>query len=79
MKSASLREHYGLEGDELAFWDLHARLEALHGSWTAEALAALGADVAVVELLARRSAEAWWAFLDDRETARAPRRESVAA
>ena len=71
VKSASLREHYGLEGDELAFWDLHARIEAVHGSWTAEALAALGADLAVVEGLARRSAEAWWAFLDDRETARA--------
>jgi len=71
VKSASLQERYGLDGDAVAFWDLHARLETLHGSWTSEALTALGAETAVVEGLARRSAEAWWAFLDDRDAARA--------
>ena len=49
------------------FWDVHAALEADHGDWAIEALLTLGADPAPVEQWARRGADAWWAFLDERE------------
>jgi len=71
VKAASLRATYGLGDEVVAFWDVHARLEDLHRSWTSDALSALDADPAAVGAFARRSADAWWAFLDDREAARA--------
>jgi hypothetical protein len=59
----------GPEGTE--FWSVHATLEDRHAEWTSAALAGLEADPAEVAGWARRSAESWWAFLDERELARA--------
>jgi pyrroloquinoline quinone (PQQ) biosynthesis protein C len=49
------------------FWDVHAEMDVDHGDWTLEALALLGADPSEVARAARRGADAWWAFLDERE------------
>jgi hypothetical protein len=38
-----------------------------HGDWAIDALAHLGADPAVVANAAKRAADAWWEFLDERE------------
>jgi len=64
-KGAGLTEHYGVEGDGVAFWSLHAELEAEHAAWTVAAASAL--DEERVREGARASAEAWWRFLDERE------------
>ena len=42
-------------------------MEAEHGRWMLEALADLGATRSAVEGPAGRAADAWWAFLDERE------------
>jgi pyrroloquinoline quinone (PQQ) biosynthesis protein C len=66
-KADGLRLHYGIDDDGTAFWDVHARMEADHGDWIVDALALLEARPGEVEAAARRGADAWWAFLDDRE------------
>jgi hypothetical protein len=38
-----------------------------HSDWAIDALAHLGADPAVVANAAKRAADAWWEFLDERE------------
>lgn len=70
-KGEGLRDHYGLDGPATVFWDVHAALEEDHASWTIEAIAltrqADGSDDSAVAHSMRRGAEAWWAFLDERE------------
>jgi pyrroloquinoline quinone (PQQ) biosynthesis protein C len=67
-KAAGLRRHYGIDGAGVAFWDVHADLEADHADWTASALAA-AASPAQVTSAAADGARAWWQFLDERQTA----------
>ena len=69
-KGESLRTHYGLSSDETEFWDVHAEMEQTHAAWTVEALLALDADCSTVQKFATESSEAWWSFLDERDTAR---------
>jgi pyrroloquinoline quinone (PQQ) biosynthesis protein C len=66
-KAAGLRLHYGMDSRGTQFWDVHATQEVAHADWSAEALAALDADPAVVQAAARVAADAWWAFLTERE------------
>ena len=68
-KAEGLRRWYEVDADGTAFWDVHAEMDAEHGDWTVATLAMLGADTAEVEAAARRGAEAWWALLDERESA----------
>ncbi len=68
-KAAGLRSQYGVDGDAVAFWDTHAMVEGDHASWTLDAVVAAGGEPAVVATAARRAADAWWAFLDERESA----------
>jgi hypothetical protein len=42
-----------------------------HASWTLDALGELDADEATVRHAARAAADAWWAFLDERQEAAA--------
>jgi hypothetical protein len=44
-------------------------VEGDHASWTLDAVVAAGGEPAVVATAARRAADAWWAFLDERESA----------
>ena len=66
-KGDGLRRWYGMDAAGTAFWDVHAGLEIDHGDWSLDALALLGSDPADVADAARRAADAWWAFLDERE------------
>lgn len=68
-KAEGLRARYGLTATQTRFWDVHADMDADHGDWAVRAMAALGADPASVRAEARAAAEAWWAFLDERQEA----------
>ncbi len=66
-KGDGLRQWYGMDAAGTEFWDVHAGMEADHGDWALDALALLGADPAEVAEAARRGADAWWTFLDERQ------------
>jgi pyrroloquinoline-quinone synthase len=66
-KAESLRSHYDLGSEGTEFWDVHARLEASHASWTADAMAELRPARADIRRAAAMSAAGWWAFLDERQ------------
>jgi pyrroloquinoline-quinone synthase len=72
-KADGLRRHLGLDAAATRFWDLHAGLDVEHAAWTLDALAELSREVAPVLDAAGEAADAWWAFLDDRLAAAAPR------
>lgn len=66
-KANSLRAHYGLSRDDTSFWDVHAQMECDHAGWTVHALDALGEFTTWDGAFADVSADAWWAFLDERD------------
>ena len=70
-KADGLRRHYGMGPLGTWFWDVHAALEARHADWSCEALVGLDASVDVVADAASSAAQAWWEFLDERESAAA--------
>jgi pyrroloquinoline quinone (PQQ) biosynthesis protein C len=70
-KADGLRRHYGIAAPGTRFWDLHATMDDDHARWGIEALVALGTAEGELLGAARSAADAWWAFLDDRETAAA--------
>lgn len=69
-KAVGLRDHYGVGEPGTRFWDVHATTEADHARWTVDALVELD-NLEAIGAAARRSAEAWWSFLDERELAAA--------
>jgi pyrroloquinoline-quinone synthase len=69
-KAAGLREHHGVDTGGTRFWELHAELDVEHSGWSLDALCGLGGDPAAALDAARTTADAWWAFLDEREAAR---------
>ena len=68
-KASGLRRHYGIDAIGTYFWDIHATMDVDHAQWGIEALAALDIPASRVVGAARAAADAWWAFLDDRESA----------
>ena len=70
-KAEGLRTH-GLVTDAgaLAFWDVHARVDGEHSEWALLALADAVEEPASVTAPAGAAAQAWWAFLDEREAQR---------
>jgi pyrroloquinoline quinone (PQQ) biosynthesis protein C len=70
-KAHGLRRHYGIAAPGTRFWDLHATMDDDHARWGIEALVALGTPEGDLLGAARSAADAWWAFLDDREAAAA--------
>jgi pyrroloquinoline-quinone synthase len=70
-KADGLRRHYGLGTEGTRFWDVHGTVDELHGRWLVDALAAVASDDSDILTPARRAADAWWAFLDEREEAAA--------
>jgi pyrroloquinoline-quinone synthase len=66
-KAEGLRRHYQLDDSAVRFWDHHAQVDVRHHVWAREALAASVDDDAAVESGLRRAANAWWAFLDERQ------------
>lgn len=68
-KAAGL-EQYGVSGSDAAFWNVHADVDVAHRQWALEALYELaGGSVEAASAGLRRGADAWWAFLDEREAA----------
>ncbi|HXW33661.1 MAG TPA: iron-containing redox enzyme family protein [Acidimicrobiales bacterium] len=67
-KAAGLRDRYGLDGTGTRFWDVHATLDEEHKRWTLEALGAITDDGDRLAASAEAAADAWWAFLDERES-----------
>jgi len=66
-KADGLRRHYRLGPEGTRFWDVHAALEAEHADWSLAALAELVEHPGDLAEPLRRSADAWWAFLDERQ------------
>lgn len=66
-KGDGLRRHYGMDAEGTRFWDVHRTQEADHAGWSADALAGLDPDLAVVSAAAREAADGWWSFLSERE------------
>jgi pyrroloquinoline-quinone synthase len=66
-KAEGLRRWYGMDRAGTAFWDVHATMDADHGTWATDALELLDADPAEVADAARRAADGWWALLDERQ------------
>jgi pyrroloquinoline quinone (PQQ) biosynthesis protein C len=71
-KADGLRRHYDLGSDATAFWDVHGTVDVLHRQWMVEALAALADDDSDIVVPATAAADAWWAFLDERQEAALP-------
>ena len=69
-KAAGLRAHYALDSRATEFWDVHAHMDRDHAEWAVDALAQLPRGEAAIPA-AREAADAWWAFLDEREAAAA--------
>lgn len=65
-KAAGLRAHYSLDSQATEFWDVHAEMDRDHAEWGLDALAQL-ADAEAAAPAVRTAADAWWAFLDERE------------
>ena len=63
-KVAGLKEHYGIEGSGLAYFELHGELDVHHSADMAEAIGALDGDGSDAEAGARAGAEAIWSLLD---------------
>jgi pyrroloquinoline quinone (PQQ) biosynthesis protein C len=66
-KADGLRRMYGLDAAAVQFWEVHASMDVAHADWTIAALADLAGDADGILTPARRAADAWWAFLDERE------------
>ncbi len=68
-KADGLRSRYGLDDNGTRFWDVHAGIDEGHGAWMLEALGQLADSPFDVAAPATAAADAWWAFLDEREAA----------
>jgi len=66
-KAAGLLAWYGLDDDGARFWDVHAGVDGLHGTWMLDALGLLTDNSEEIAGPATAAADAWWAFLDERE------------
>jgi pyrroloquinoline-quinone synthase len=68
-KAAGLAQ-YGVTEADAAFWAEHAHVDVAHRQWALAALYELaGGSVEAASAGLRRGADAWWAFLDEREAA----------
>ena len=69
-KGAGLCKHYGFTDENIEFWSLHATLDIDHGDWALSAMASSCKDGDIDTAVAgtRKIAEAWWSFLDERQS-----------
>ena len=64
-KAVGLVEHYGASRPATEFWRLHGEVEGDHAQWLIDAMEIDDVDEAIYG--SRLVADAWWAFLDERE------------
>lgn len=67
-KADGLLAHYGATDTATEFWTVHGLVEGDHASGTLEALASLDVDLGEAQLGAQIIGDAWWSFLDERES-----------
>jgi pyrroloquinoline-quinone synthase len=59
---------YGVSESDASFWTAHAEVDVAHRQWALEALHEVsGGSIDATAAGLRRGADAWWAFLDERE------------
>jgi pyrroloquinoline-quinone synthase len=68
-KADGLRRHYGLNEHAISFWEHHAEVDLRHADWAVSALSEIGGTTQGLGRSLREAADAWWAFLDEREVA----------
>jgi pyrroloquinoline-quinone synthase len=66
-KAEGLRRHYQLDDTAVRFWDHHGQVDVRHHLWARAALATTAGRDADVASGLGRAADAWWAFLDERQ------------
>jgi len=66
-KAQGLRARYGIDATGTAFWDVHGGIDDMHAEWIVDAIAMLGDTPEELIEPARAAAQAWWAWLDERE------------
>jgi pyrroloquinoline quinone (PQQ) biosynthesis protein C len=66
-KAEGLAQRYGAPSSATEFWDVHAGVEDDHAGWLIDAINEIGMDAESAFTSARAVADAWWAFLDERE------------
>lgn len=66
-KAEGLRRHYGLDDRAVSFWEHHADVDVRHGEWARRAMDQCTEDPLELAPSLRSAADAWWAFLDERE------------
>jgi pyrroloquinoline-quinone synthase len=67
-KADGLRRHYGLADEAVAFWEHHADVDMTHAAWAVSALGLMTEELSETGVSVHRAANAWWRFLDERET-----------
>jgi pyrroloquinoline quinone (PQQ) biosynthesis protein C len=67
-KHDGLKTHYGATSSALEFWFLHGTVEQDHATWTLDGLASLSPSVHEVLRGVTPIANAWWEFLNERES-----------
>ena len=68
-KAEGLTGRYGLDAGGTRFWDVHAGVDRAHGAWMLDALGGWPTVPARCAGPATAAADAWWAFLDERQAA----------
>jgi len=68
-KADGLRRHYGLDEHAISFWEHHAEVDVRHADWAVSALSEISGTTQGLAASLREGADAWWAFLDEREVA----------
>ena len=67
-KAVGLRQHHGLADGAVLFWEHHARVDIRHAAWAQGAIDELARDPDEVVAYVRQGADAWWSFLDERQS-----------
>jgi pyrroloquinoline-quinone synthase len=66
-KAEGLRRDHGLDEHAVSFWEHHATADVHHGEWMHRALVESTDAPGQLAPSLRHAADAWWAFLDERE------------
>jgi pyrroloquinoline-quinone synthase len=66
-KADGLRRDHGLDEHGVSFWEHHATTDRQHSEWIHRALDESPQTPGELAPFIRQAADAWWAFLDERE------------
>jgi len=66
-KADGLRRDHGIDEYAVSFWEHHAATDRQHGEWILRALDESTESLGELTPFIHQAADAWWAFLDERE------------